>query len=104
MKNYVVIDFETTGLDYRTQQVIEVALIKLDQDFTEIGSFHTLVKLKKGKEITDFIKNLTGLTEECLANGMREEHALFIVEDFIEYQVAYFTDRTDCKFIFETYL
>ncbi|UKL30042.1 3'-5' exonuclease [Bacillus phage PK2] len=82
--NYVVIDFETTGLDYKKEQITEVALIKYDEEFNEIGSFNTLVKLEEGRVLSDFIKNLTGLTEEALKDGMSEELAMIIVEDFID--------------------
>jgi DNA polymerase-3 subunit epsilon len=84
MKNYVVIDFETTGLDYKTEQITEVALIKYDPQFNEIGSFNSLVKLDEGRVLSDFIKNLTGLTEEALKDGMSDTLAYAIVESFID--------------------
>jgi DNA polymerase III subunit epsilon len=82
--NYVVIDFETTGLDYTKEQITEVALIKYDRNFEEIGSFNTIVKLEKGHELSAFIKELTGLTEEYLENGMREKDVMYMVNDFID--------------------
>lgn len=84
MKNYVVIDFETTGLDYKKEQITEVALIKLDEEFNEIGSFNTIVKLEEGRELSEFIKNLTGLTEEYLAKGTTEARAMLQVKSFID--------------------
>lgn len=84
MKNYVVIDLETTGLDYKTEQITEVALIKYDENFSEIGSFNTVVKLQEGRELSEFIKNLTGLTEEYLSNGMTELEATMMVNRFID--------------------
>jgi DNA polymerase III subunit epsilon len=82
--NYVVIDFETTGLDYTKEQITEVALIKYDQEFNEIGSFNTVVQLEEGRVLSDFIKNLTGLTEDYLKKGMREKDAMSMVNDFID--------------------
>lgn len=82
--NYVVIDFETTGLDYLQEQITEVALIKYDKSFNEIGSFNTLVQLEKGRELSAFIKELTGLTEEYLENGMKEKDAMYMVNNFID--------------------
>ena len=35
-KNYLVLDFETTGLDYKTEQVIEVGAIKYDEELEEL--------------------------------------------------------------------
>lgn len=84
MKNYVVIDFETTGLDYKTEQITEVALIKYDENFNEISSFNTIVKLDEGRVLSDFIKDLTGLTEEYLEKGMHENLAMIMVGDFID--------------------
>jgi DNA polymerase III subunit epsilon len=82
--NYVVIDFETTGLDYTVEQITEVALIKYDESFNEIGSLNTIVKLEEGRVLSDFIRNLTGLTEEYLEKGMSEGLAMIMVEDFID--------------------
>jgi DNA polymerase III subunit epsilon len=83
--NYVVIDFETTGLDYKKEQITEVALIKYDQEFNEIGSFNTVVQLEEGRVLSDFIKNLTGLTEEYLEKGMREVDVWYMVDTFIDH-------------------
>jgi DNA polymerase-3 subunit epsilon len=84
MKNYVVIDFETTGLDYKTEQITEVALIKYDPQFNEIGSFNSLVKLDEGRVLSDFIKNLTGLTEEALSHGMNQHVVWYMIDQFID--------------------
>lgn len=84
MKNYVVIDFETTGLDHKVEQIIEVALIKYDKEFNELGSFNTFVKLTPGKELSPFIKEYTGITEKQLENGMNEIDAMRIVKSFID--------------------
>lgn len=83
-KNYVVIDFETTGLDYKTNQITEVALIKYDEVFNELGSFNTVVKLKPGNVLSDFIKQLTGLTEDLLVKGIDEGLAMKMINSFID--------------------
>lgn len=84
MKNYVVIDFETTGLDFEHEQITEVALIKYDEDFNEIGSMNTIVRLYEGKTLSPYIKNLTGLTEEFLSHGMSEFEAFLGVNKFVD--------------------
>lgn len=80
---YVVLDFETTGLNYTGEQVVVIAAIKLDHAFKEIGSFNTYVKLNKGKALPDFITLLLGITEEDLYNGMDEKSAMRTLIDFI---------------------
>lgn len=80
---YVVLDFETTGLDYLTEQVIEIGAIKLDKDFNEIGTLHTMVRLTEGRELSDYIKELTGITEQDLYDGVSEVVGLNMLKDFI---------------------
>ena len=87
-KNYLVLDFETTGLDYKTEQVTEVGVIKYDEDFNEIGIFHTYVRLQNDRVLSDFIKNHTGITEDKLAYGMNEEIAMAVIEAMIEYDTV----------------
>jgi DNA polymerase III subunit epsilon len=82
--NYIVIDFETTGLDYKKEQITEVALIKYDEEFNEIGSFNSIVKLEEGRVLSDFIKNLTGLTEEYLEKGIDELDAFLAIDKLMD--------------------
>ena len=83
-KNYLVLDFETTGLDYKTEQVTEVGVIKYDEDFNEIGMFHTYVKLYVEHGLSDFIKDHTGITEEKLEYGMNEGDAMHAIATMID--------------------
>ena len=87
-KNYLVLDFETTGLDYKTEQVTEVGVLKYDEDFNEIGMFHTYVRLQNDRVLSDFIKKHTGITEDKLAYGMNEEIAMAVIEAMIEYDTV----------------
>lgn len=80
---YVVLDFETTGLDYLTEQVIEIGAIKLDREYKEIGRLHTMVKLTEGRTISPFITELTGIKEEDTYEGLSEVTALNMLKDFI---------------------
>jgi DNA polymerase-3 subunit epsilon len=82
MKNYVVIDLETTGLDYKTEQITEIGAVKLDSEFNEIERFHTLVGLAGGKDIPEFITKLTGITAEDLIGQPSESDALKQLEEF----------------------
>ena len=84
MKKYLVLDFETTGLDRQTEQVTEVAAIKFDEEFNEIGSFHTYVNLHVPHGLSDFIKKLTGITEDKLMTGISEQAAMNVLDTLID--------------------
>jgi DNA polymerase III subunit epsilon len=81
--NYVVLDFETTGLNYQREQVIEIAAIKLDEDLKEIGAFNTFVNLYVRDFIPEFIVGLTGITDNDVKNGMSRAAAFKALGDFI---------------------
>ncbi|ALA07198.1 putative DNA polymerase III [Brevibacillus phage SecTim467] len=82
--NYVIIDFETTGLDYDIEQVTEIAAIRVSPDFNVIGSYHAYVQLENGRSLSTLVKNLTGLTDEFLnRNGISEGHAIKGLWEFI---------------------
>lgn len=81
---YTVIDFETTGLDPATEQVIEIGAKKFDSQLNPVGAFVTKVKLREGKVLSDFIKNFTGLTDEELVEALDEKAALSALTAFID--------------------
>jgi DNA polymerase III subunit epsilon len=83
MKTYVVLDLETTGLDYQSEQIIEIGAIKIDANFNEIDRFHTMVGLAPGKELPEFITKLTGITAEDLKGKRSEDDALATLKSFI---------------------
>ncbi|MCY8570353.1 PolC-type DNA polymerase III [Bacillus haynesii] len=82
-KTYVVLDLETTGLDYQNDQIIEIGAIKIDAWCDEIDRFHTMVALEKGRELPEFITKLTGITAEDLEGAPSETEALNSLREFI---------------------
>lgn len=80
---YIVFDFETTGLDYKTEQVIEIAGAKLDKDLNPIGTYNTMVALNEGRTLPQFIRQLTGISTKDLKNGKPEDVAMQELKDFI---------------------
>ena len=62
-KNYIVIDLETTGLDFAKDKIIEVSALKIRHDKI-VDSFSSLVN--PNIEIPVFICNLTGITNEMV--------------------------------------
>lgn len=73
---YVVLDLETTGLDYTKEQITEIGAKKLNSRFEVIDFFHTMVSLEEGRELPEFITKLTGITTEDLEGKPTEEEAL----------------------------
>ncbi|MGV9184155.1 3'-5' exonuclease [Arcanobacterium canis] len=43
MNSFAVVDCETTGLDWRTDRIIEIAVIQLSENLEEEARFHTFV-------------------------------------------------------------
>lgn len=80
-RNYVVFDFETSGLDAVNDEVIEISAIKF-VDGVKQAAFDCL--LKPSKPISDTIINLTKITNEMLDKGGKDpekvwkEFALYI--------------------------
>lgn len=90
--NYIVIDIETTGLDFEYSKIIEIAAIRY-VDGVERDSFSTLVQPtpyyetengeKKLKYIPEFITDLTGITNDMLKAAPSESEIIFKFMDFI---------------------
>jgi len=74
--SYVAIDVETTGLDPRTEKIIEIGAV-LVQDGIAVKEKSTLVN--PGRELTERIRELTGIQDSML------EHAPGIGEVIGEY-------------------
>ena len=64
--SYIVIDIETTGLDPSSDSIIEVAGLKVKNN-TIVDSFSSLIN--PGFLISDFISNLTGITNDQLSSA-----------------------------------
>ncbi|MDA2236531.1 3'-5' exonuclease [Bacillus cereus] len=79
---FTVFDFETTGLDYNTEQVVEVAAIRTDLK-QELGRLHMYVKLHEGKKLPDFLIDNTDLREHMLTNGVHELQMMIVLNAFI---------------------
>lgn len=78
-KLYTIIDFETTGLDAETEQLTEVAAIKIDEDGTIYGTLHTFVQLTDGRLPSPYAK----VTPEQCATGIGAWSALNMLHMFM---------------------
>ncbi|MDL2212266.1 PolC-type DNA polymerase III, partial [Erysipelotrichaceae bacterium OttesenSCG-928-M19] len=76
---YVFFDFETTGLNSESDDIIEIGAIKY-QNGLEIDRFQSFVKPEK--KVSLFIKELTGITDNHLANAPTIET---ILPDFVSF-------------------
>lgn len=79
---FTVFDFETTGLDYMSEQVVEVAAIRTDLK-RELGRLHMYVCLESGKVLPQFLIDNTDLRDHMLVNGVTELHMMIVLQGFI---------------------
>lgn len=80
IKDYVVLDVETTGLDPSVNRIIEVAAVRI-QDGQETGRYQTFVNPKT--KVPKGITNLTGIKNADIKNGKPYEEMAQDVSDFI---------------------
>lgn len=71
--NYIVCDIETTGLNPNIHEIIEIGAIKV-RDEEIVDRFSALIK--PIQPISDFITNLTGITNEMVENQPNEAEVL----------------------------
>jgi len=64
--SYVAIDLETTGLDPFYDSIIEIAAVRVEAGVV-VDKFSTLIN--PHYELSDFITNLTGITDSMLASA-----------------------------------
>lgn len=81
LENYIVLDFETTGLDEQVDNIIEIGALRIRND-NVVEEFHRLVN--PGYSVPLEISKLTGLTDDLLRQeGIAIETALPALIDFI---------------------
>ncbi|MBR3640925.1 MAG: 3'-5' exonuclease [Oscillibacter sp.] len=71
----VTFDTETTGLRFEYDRIIELGAIAYDEDGGE-RTCECLIRLSEGRRVPPFITDLTGITDEMLAqDGVEESEA-----------------------------
>ena len=78
---YVVIDIETTGLDPKYDEIIEIGAIKVESG-AEVDTFQSLVK--PYEPVSGFIENLTGITNDMLKDAPTIDEVLPYFLEFID--------------------
>lgn len=79
-KNFVCIDLETTGLNPKTDKIIEIGAVKV-QDGKMTETFETFVN--PGRQLEERIKELTGISDEMLRDAPGIEEVLPCLLAFI---------------------
>ncbi|MGN1197168.1 MAG: type I-E CRISPR-associated endoribonuclease Cas2e [Acetatifactor sp.] len=68
-KDYVILDIETTGLDVITDSIIEIGMLKIENNKIA-GEFHVLVN--PNKKLSEEIIRLTGISQEMLEENGKD--------------------------------
>ena len=99
-RDYVIIDVETTGLDYKNDKIIEIGALKyLNEEFSEFNRLITV-----SEELPNTIEKLTGITNELLSfEGISLDVAIKEFNEFIkELPLIGFNINFDIRFINES--
>ncbi len=83
LKNYIVIDTETTGLSHYSNEIIEIAAIRIENGKI-VDQFQTLIK--PHNVISPSITRITGITNEMVKNS---PDILDVLPDFINLYVIH---------------
>lgn len=102
IKDYTVIDIETTGLSSSSSKIIEISAIKV-RNKENIDTFTTLIN--PHRPLNSFIKNLTGITDDMLENSSVEiEEALIKFKEFLKDDIIVGHNvNFDINFLYDNY-
>lgn len=78
----VVLDTETTGFSPRSDEVIELALLRVTVA-GEAEEYDEFIRLSPGKRLPEKITELTGITEEMLRGGVGKNEAARALADML---------------------
>lgn len=102
-KDFIIIDLETTGLDPKYNDIIEISALKIrNNEITD--TFDTLIN--PGYPIGSFISELTGITDDMLAEAPKIQAVLPSLHEFIgndilmghnaHFDINFLYDNFDC--------
>jgi ATP-dependent DNA helicase DinG len=94
---YTLLDFETTGLEADTSEIIEIGAIRVE-GFSEKARYHTLVKPKS--PIPAMISELTGITNEMVEDAPPFEEVARAFADFLgDFPIVAHNSRIEQEFL-----
>ncbi len=80
LERYVAVDLEMTGLHPKTDRILEIGAVKVEDGKQEI--FHRMVNPRM--EISRKVTELTGITDEMVKDGCEPERAAAEFREFAE--------------------
>ena len=85
--DFTIVDFETSGLDPKVDQIIEASVIRV-RDSVPVMTFNTLVALREGESLNPKVTALTGHSQEDLMYAMDERTLADVLAHMIpEYEL-----------------
>lgn len=85
--NIVILDTETTGIDFRREEIIELAALRAVKDGDELriaDEMDVFIKLPTGRKIPELITRLTGITDNILdEQGIEKSEACSRFAEFL---------------------
>lgn len=79
LESYVVVDLEMTGLRAKTDRILEIGAVKVE-NHQITATYQKMINV--GVKIPKEIQELTGITEEMAATGVKEQE---VVEGFFNF-------------------
>ncbi len=102
LKDYTVVDIETTGMNWNFNNILEISGLKV-RNKKIVDTFSKLIN--PHEHIPYFIKNLTGITDEMVANAEELEDVLIEFKDFLKDDVIVGHNvNFDVDFIYDNFL
>lgn len=109
---YVIIDTETTGLDPRTDKLLQISAIRYDTTGTPIDFFNTYIN--PGIHIPSRITQINGITDKMVANApkvkaVQESFLSFVGDSLIigyntKFDLKFLNQAFDCTFSSRQYV